>query len=89
MRVPHQRLGHCVIIPPKTKGYLGRPAACPGGTQCHEAGRPADSGPSITCPLYVNERQGASVVCACVKPEELCQTRGQETMNMTCKCVCV
>lgn len=71
VRVPHQRLGHCFVIPPKTKGYLGRPAACPRGTQCHEAGRPVDSGPSITCPLYVNERQGASVVCVCVRVSNL------------------
>lgn len=62
VRVPHQRLGHCVIIPPKTKGYLGEPAACPRGTQCHGAGRPEDPGPPITCPLYVSQRQGASVV---------------------------
>lgn len=55
----------------KTKGYLGRPSACPragrvgglGVTQCHEAGRPLEPGLSITCPLSVCERQGASVVC--------------------------
>lgn len=24
---------------------------------------PVDPGPPLTCPLYLNERQGASVVC--------------------------
>lgn len=94
VRVPHQRLGHCVIIPPKTKGYLRRPAARLRGTQCHEAGRPVDWGLPITCPLYVNERQGASVFeCVWVyNLEVLCQTRKQETKTMSCVlhaiCVC-
>lgn len=66
VRVPHQRLGHCVSIPPpplpkpKTKGWLEAGCLPGGGTQCVEAGRPDDRGPPITCPLDENERQGAS-----------------------------
>lgn len=48
---------------PKTKGWLEAGCLPGGGTQCHEAGRPDDREPPITCPLDVNERQGASGVC--------------------------
>lgn len=92
MRVPHQRLGHCFVIPPKTKGYLGRPVARPRGTQCHEAGRPVDSGPSITCPLFVKKRHRASVVCVCVRVPNLryyTRRRGRKQRGDVCACVVV
>lgn len=84
VRVPRQRLGQRIIIPNKTKGYLGRRAACLRGTECHEAGRPKDRRPPIMCLVYMNELQRASVECVCVCERECITCQGREQEDKAC-----
>ena len=78
--MPRQRLGRRIIIPNKTKGYLGRQAACLRGTERRKAGVPEDRRPPIMFLVYANERQRASVECVCVCEKEwiTCQESEQE-----------